>query len=443
MSVRPWELIDNIKFTEYLDGAAFCKDLRDRMIRSIQADQRLPRLDEILTNRQVEDIVDCCVPVQRWRPDKRAEVEARARDAELKLREQQRPILKLAAQNSHLIVSGAAGTGKTLTAIELAIRSAENGQRVGLVCFNRLVGDWMAETVKSKAPALPQLVAGSAIQTLCRMAGVSVPKDAPEEFFQRQLPDLLDAKFSDEELLAVSAFDVLIIDEAQDVFARPHLRESLLRLVKRGPYGKTIVFGDFENQVLSNREEVRAALEAFSETTRPVKWRLDENCRNYQTVGDTAVSLAGFQSKLYSAYVRGPGAIDNVDFQYYKNDDHQSLIVRNWLDQSIADGYRKSEIILLSFNADPTSAAARLRKGGIPLQPAYNSGTLTRFSSVHAFKGLESKVVILTDVDLEPGLLDRSLFYTGVTRATERVRIACSNRSIAVLNSWIHGGGKP
>lgn len=443
MSVRPWELIDCIQFAGYADGVAFCVDLRERMLRSIAADRSLPRLDRPLYSGQIDEIAALCVPVQRWRPDKRAEVEARARDAELKLRVQQRPILKLAAENSHLVVSGAAGTGKSLTAIELAIRSAESGQRVGLFCFNRLVGDWMAETVKPKATALPRLIAGSVIQTLCRMTGISVPKDATDDFFQSQLPDLLDGKLKDEELLAVSTFDVLIIDEAQDIFARPHLRESLLRLAKNGPDSKIIIFGDFENQVLGDREEVRTALEAYCETRHPVRWRLDENCRNYRVVGDTGVRLAGFRQSIYSAYVRGQGARDNIDIQYYETADQQSLIIRNWLERSIADGYRKSEITLLSFNADAASAATRLRKAGVPLQPAYSNGTLPRFSSVHAFKGMESKVVILTDVDLEPGLLDRSLFYTGVTRATEQVRIACSNRSMGVLTSLLDGGGKP
>lgn len=443
ISVRPWELIDYVQFAGYPDGAAFCFDLRERMLRSITADRSLPRLDSPLHSGQVDEIADLCVPVQRWRPDKRAEVEARARDAELKLRVQQRPILKLAAENSHLVVSGGAGTGKTLTAIELATRFAESGQRVGLFCFNRLVGDWIAESVKPKVTALPRLIAGSATQTLCRMTGISVPTDATDDFFQTQLPDLIDAKLKDEELLAVSTFDVLIIDEAQDIFARPHLRETLLRLAKTGPDSKIIILGDFENQVLGDREEVRTVLEAYCETKHPVRWRLDENCRNYQVVGDTGVRLAGFRQSIYSAYVRGQGARDNIDIQYYETADQQSLIIKNWLERSIADGYRKSEITLLSFNADAASAATRLRKAGVPLQPAYGSGTLPRFSSVHAFKGMESKVVILTDVDLEPGLLDRSLLYTGVTRATEQVRIACSNRSTGVLTSLLDGGGKP
>ena len=45
-----------------------------------------------------------------------------------------------------------------------------------------------------------------------------------------------------------------------------------------------------------------------------------------------------------------------------------------------------------------------------------------------SFKGLENKVIILTDVVLAEPQFHRHLFYTGMTRANESVRVYCDKR---------------
>ena len=101
---------------------------------------------------QIETIVGICLPVQKRRPGAREEIQKREQDIERLLRVQQKPVLELAALNDRVVVGGAAGTGKTLIAMEVARRAAERGRRTGLVCFNQLVGDWMREQVQRGAP---------------------------------------------------------------------------------------------------------------------------------------------------------------------------------------------------------------------------------------------------------------------------------------------------
>ena len=55
----------------------------------------------------------------------REEIQRREHEIELLLRDQQKPVLQLAALNERVIVTGAAGTGKTLIAMEVARRAAE------------------------------------------------------------------------------------------------------------------------------------------------------------------------------------------------------------------------------------------------------------------------------------------------------------------------------
>jgi hypothetical protein len=50
---------------------------------------------------------------------------------------------------------------------------------------------------------------------------------------------------------------------------------------------------------------------------------------------------------------------------------------------------------------------------------------------------MENKIIILTDLLLEDQEFHRDVFYTGMTRATESVRILCDKRSQATLTGWL------
>ena len=113
-----------------------------------------------------------------------------------------------------------------------------------------------------------------------------------------------------------------------------------------------------------------------------------------------------------------------------------------WVKKFRGQGYRFDEISLLSFRADDSSAAILLQQRGLRIRPAWQKGEGIGYSSVHAFKGLENKIVILTDVRLGEAEFQRDLFYTGMTRATESVRILCDKTSQPVLARWMFGKGE-
>ena len=50
--------------------------------------------------------------------------------------------------NDRCFFEGAAGTGKTLLALEYARRSARQGDKVLLLCYNRLLGEWLKQQVQ-------------------------------------------------------------------------------------------------------------------------------------------------------------------------------------------------------------------------------------------------------------------------------------------------------
>lgn len=199
------------------------------------------------------------------------------------------------------------------------------------------------------------------------------------------------------------------------------------------------LLGDFDNQVLTERQMMTQTLAALNASTQPSRWRLTENCRNYRIVGDTAVSLSGLAQSVYSGYMRTGGGVENYDITFYDHERAQLDRIAQWLKDFQTRGYKPSEITLLSFRSEEASAAARLRSEGFKLRPAWTAGHLTGYASVHSFKGMENKAIILTDVTPSDREFDRHLFYTGMTRATESVRVLCDKSCQGTLLGWLTG----
>jgi len=443
LSVQPWELMDLRTFRKFDSGDEFCSDLKFRIAKSIAVDEHLQHVNHPLSKGQINIIVRYCVPVQKFCLDAREEIIRREAEIEKVLHKQQKPILQLVAWNERLIVTGGAGTGKTLIAMELARRIAESGRRVALLCYNRLIGIWMKRMIEQIKPTLPNLVVGRVISVMAEMAGINYPNNPQQDYWETTLPRELEERITDPDFKAMASFDYLVLDEAQDILARPPIWQCLIQFLSGGlEEGAFSLFGDFDHQVLTAKEPIIKAIAELEEYNRPVRWKLSENCRNYRIVGDTAVKLAGLGSHIYSGYLRSGGSVDNYNIYFYRDYEEQLKMLEHYLREFNDHGYKMSEITLLSFRTDHMSAAMRLKEDGKKIGPAWQSGKFTAFTSVHAYKGLENKVIILTDVVLDNLEFQRDLFYTGMTRATESVRVLCDEKSKETILKWLQNRGE-
>jgi hypothetical protein len=408
---------------------------------AINADANLHKLTVPLSLLQIENIIKACLPIQKQRPSAREEIERRELELNHILRDQQKPVLQLAELNARLVVAGAAGTGKTLIAMEVARRAARKGYRVGLLCFNQLVGDWMQLEIQSKSSPAPNLIVGRAIRVLAQMTGISVPEHPSSSFWARDLPEEFEERLTDPDFKAVATFDYLVVDEAQDLLARSRLWEAVTCYLEGGvTTGAFCLFGDFENQVVGDRAKMEQCLASLQLAAKPTLYRLSENCRNYRIIGESAVRLSGFDRPLYSGYMRIGGGVQNYDIFFYQNESEQEGKLRQWLMEFKAQGYTPAEITLLSFRTAEDSAAAKLAKAGLNLRPAWqHSRDCASYASVQAYKGLENKIIILTDIALNDADFQRDLFYTGMTRARESVRVLCDMKSQQTLTAWFTG----
>ena len=442
LSVPAWELMDVRAFRGHHDGLEFCADLRARMQAAIEADPSLQPLGARLDPGQVESIVNSCLPIQKRHEGRRERIDQREREVEVLLRDQQKPVLQLAASNSRVVVSGPAGTGKTLIAMEVARRAALLGKRTALLCFNQLVGEWLVRQLASELADHPNLVVGRAVKVLADVSGVSIPRDPSPAFWDGELLDQIQEFITHPEFGSMAAFDYLIVDEAQDLRARPSLWECLQAFLSGGiEHGSYCLFGDFDHQVLRDRRTMGESLATVHAIGRPATYRLTENCRNFRIVGESAVRLSGLAQPVYEGYRRSGGTIQDYDIQFYANEDEQRDRLAQWLREIKSHGYRPQEITVLSFRSAEQSVAARLEREGFKLAPAWRETTAAiPYASVHAFKGMENKVVILTDVLLSDPEFQRDLFYIGMTRARDSVRVLCHHASQTTLIKWISEG---
>ena len=350
LSVPARELIDGRVFRTFASAAAFCADLKVRMRGIIEAEGNLHPLARPLLPTHIESIVSTCLPVCKRRFGAREEIERREQEAERLLRVQQKPVLQLAALNDRVVVSGAAGTGKTLIAMEVACRAAERRRRTALVCFNQLVGDWLHAQVQRRAAPPPNLITGRAIRIIAEMAGVTVPTAPEPRYWDQDLPAQLEERLTDPDFRSDALFDYLVVDEAQDLLARPALWECLTRFLDGGlAAGSYCLLGDFDNQVLAERQAMDEGLALLRSTARPATYHLSENCRNYRIVGESAVRLSGLPKDAYSGYMRSGGGIQNYDIFFYADEREQQEQLVQWLKEFKSQGYRPADITILSF----------------------------------------------------------------------------------------------
>jgi hypothetical protein len=439
-SIKPWELADRNALNNCRGQDGFCKLLISKFIGSVGNDLQVTRLSKPLLDIEVEEIVDFCYPIRKRKPENAEEVKRRQNELENKLQLQQKPLLKLCELNKRVLVKGGAGTGKSLIGIEIAKRKAESGLRVAYLCYNRLIGKWAESELKQSN--LPNIVAGSIYSILLKISDITPPLGSDTTWWNEMAPTLIEDKLTSPEIGSLANFDYVVIDEAQDILARPELWELTLLLIEGGlTQGGFLILGDFTNQSLTDNPIcLEQNLKELS--SNATCWQLDENCRNYQSIGQVALTLSASPIDTWSGYMREGGSLSDWNLFPYQNDTEQANQVIECMQSARSDGFSDEDITILSFCSIERSIVKSLVGKGILLEKAeeLNSQNV-RYSTINAFKGMENKVIIITDVIFSPQNqnLNRRIFYTGMTRATEKLYIICRQSSVNTLQQWAFG----
>jgi hypothetical protein len=340
-----------------------------------------------------------------------------------KYTEEQYEALDAMYLNPRIVFQGPAGTGKTLLAIEAARRSAVSGKKTLLLCFNRLLGNWL----KNEAVDIPNLTIGTLHSHMLLVAEIDMPASHLPDFWEKDLPLLATEKLVDKGTPA--QFDQLVLDEAQDLLTPTYLDFLDLSLAGGLASGKWIFFGDFEKQIIYEKADlVRSQLSnRFQNIPR---YSLRMNCRNTPRIAEF-VHLLGALNPHYTKIRRPDNQIEPRIITY--TDDHsQSENLIKLLNQLLSDdNYSLQEIVILSSRTDQDAIVNNLPKNWQPRLSPLRSGFKSNkihYGTIHSFKGMESPVIILTDIENVTSSEAQSLFYVGITRALERLTIFVSKK---------------
>lgn len=359
-------------------------------------------------------------------------------DELIRLTEEQFSALDQTILNQRIVFSGAAGTGKTVLAMEALRRACTQGSphEVALFCYNTFLGEQLSERAKVICPGATVGTIDAWLTGLAR-GHVTNADRSSSTYWKGGLAEIaMDQLFKGN---TDAPFRTIIVDEAQDLFQSHYL--DVLDLVIRGGLagGSWMMFGDFLGQDIFSKRVL--TLEGFVQARCPsaARFLLNTNCRNTTPISEYVVTL-GRLDPPYTKVLRGEGTNEPV-LTFWRDPEDQKRKVSDFLKQCLdpKSGFKPRDIVLLSPRDDNSlgQQMALDPEWSGRVAPWASGADKIRYSTIQSFKGLEAPVVIVTDFDSVESDLHQSLFYIGLSRAQHHLGIFLQQELKAVISSII------
>ncbi len=346
--------------------------------------------------KSLRPVVDCVLPLKSFIQDTEKDI--------ISLTEEQYACLDDIEINDQMVVTGGAGTGKTLIAVEEAKRSARS-ERVAFFCYNKNLAEFIRKNIPDDRIIVYSLHAY--LTKLCCDSVEDMNKDS--EFFEKILPRIACEVLENRQV----NFDRIIVDEFQDLCTEEYLL-FFDKILKNGLVdGKFTFYGDFSRQALYKENASLTTLKNFAFFARK---HLSINCRNTLFIGNELVNITGYKDKQYRLKITG----EPVDFYMWHTEEEQICKLIATIKELKKKGFDAASITVLSPKRREKSIIGRCDKDEY-LIGTYGkdvSAYVAMFSTVHSFKGLESEIVILTDIE---DYSDSQLMYVALSRARSKL----------------------
>ena len=364
-------------------------------------------------------------------------VSAQIRDAEdalISLTKEQYRCLDQLDDNPRCLIQGAAGTGKTLLAVEAAKKTTATGRKTALICFNSNLADWMnwyfTQMPEEVRPAFVGSFHSFLSRTVKGNGSLPFPKQASElqEYYEHSLPK---AALKVLRSPGAEQFDCIIIDEAQDLITDLYLDIIDACLRKGISRGQWMMFGDFSMQAIYSKGlNAQAMVSLLEDRTSFIRFRLTMNCRNTKQICEEIQTITGFTPPS-SVWTKTEGP--PVFFITWDNKDDEFIKLSGLLKDLSNMGLHKSEITILSPVKRENSVLDMMQGSEIKDYSVRNQSSIS-FCTMQAFKGLENTVIILTDIE---NFDDEKLMYVGLSRARSGLYILESEEAKNAYNTLL------
>jgi len=359
-----------------------------------------------LGERGMQLLQDILSPSWELRPPLRFAVQREEEEIH-RLTEEQFYILDLLQGQRKALIVGCAGSGKTTLAREQARRLGSQGFRVLFTCFNRLLADHLQridlpETVDVQN--FHRLVWAWADQAGLRNELNQRAGEVDEEtLYTHVFPEIL-CRAAD---ILGPRYDALIVDEGQDFEEKWFL--ALAFLLRNPDTAIIYVFKDDNQNLFRPR---------FVLPWEMTEYPLTRNCRNTRHIHRKAVRF--YRSERVPQAIGPEGSPPEVYFYKDSNDlpGHLRRLIHRFIEY---EGLSNQDLVVLLGHRN---LLRRGRWGNFSLTDQWppRKGEIT-CTTVHAFKGLESPVVILAGLDEEVYPDFTTAAYVGMSRARTRLVI--------------------
>ena len=328
----------------------------------------------------------------------------------VRLTSEQAQLMQALSLNKHLLIEGNAGTGKTLLAVDFAKKKAASGKKVLFLTYNKN----LANNVIRQVDTIENLKVINIHALFGEYVVVDVKKmqENPNVYFSEILPEIFYeylSELSDEELEKIK-YDLIIMDEGQDIL-KPLYLYSLDTLLRGGfANGDWAVFYD-EKQNIYNPDynDGMEILRGYNCT----EFKLFVNCRNTVQIGTYSSKISGID---LGEFIRENGEeVQNISYE--DDDDFKKKIT------GILKNLRKEKVDIrdIVFLAPKKYKNSKVAQAGIEVNEIGDnfdsSKELPVYATIQGFKGLDSKIVILTDVEYIRKENLSSFLYIAGTRA--------------------------
>ncbi len=319
------------------------------------------------------------------------------------------------ADHSCVLFSGPAGTGKTFIAMESAIRAAKEGKKVLFICMNKLLSEQLKKNLNSF-----NNITVSTLHALLRTYDPKASSDIEnhENYWSNELPQLAYSSIINNS--EDGTFDLLVIDEAQDIIGNDLWLDCLDLLLDKGlAHGHWHIFGDFVYQSIYSKKvsEIELINNLKKRNSTFVNYKLNKNCRNTESSARRSLNLLAIDSP-YKSYLRSQSSILESQYHMYSNDSEQLKKLNEILSNCLKEGFSYSDIVILSKVAESKSLA-HLNKDMLNADVYTLGSDCLRYTSIHKFKGLEAPIIILTDFDEIESDEAQKMMFTGASRSTD------------------------